>query len=263
MNRRPVIIVAYVLFAIVVITVPVVVFILALPEQASSATTTATQGTTGATTTATTTTTTTAITTTTTAITTTTTATTVANPDGLLIVGGLSEVAPELWSLEDSCLLRQFGGEGKIFSTLDTVEETVISCLAETCEKFEGGSWVPLANTVKRRTEHTSAVFNSQILLFGGSADPSSTEWIPLDGSQPYNGFAISPGRKNHCSIQPSSNIVILTGGSDTAGQTVTEVTIPDGTPRNLPGLISSRQYHACGSYQHQGTEVLMNLYLK
>ena len=263
MNRRPVIIVAYVLFAIVVITVPVVVFILALPEQASSATTTATQGTTGATTTATTTTTTTAITTTTTAITTTTTATTVANPDGLLIVGGLSEVAPELWSLEDSCLLRQFGGEGKIFSTLDTVEETVISCLAETCEKFEGGSWVPLANTVKRRTEHTSAVFNSQILLFGGSADPSSTEWIPLDGSQPHNGFALSPGRKNHCSIQPSSNIVILTGGSDTAGQTVTEVTIPDGTPRNLPGLISSRQYHACGSYQHQGTEVLMNLYLK
>ena len=263
MNRRPVIIVAYVLFAIVVITVPVVVFILALPEQASSATTTATQGTTGATTTATTTTTTTTITTTTTAITTTTTATTVANPDGLLIVGGLSEVAPELWSLEDSCLLRQFGGEGKIFSTLDTVEETVISCLAETCEKFEGGSWVPLANTVKRRTEHTSAVFNSQILLFGGSADPSSTEWIPLDGSQPHNGFALSPGRKNHCSIQPSSNIVILTGGSDTAGQTVTEVTIPDGTPRNLPGLISSRQYHACGSYQHQGTEVLMNLYLK
>merc|ERR1719239_974704 len=115
-----------------------------------------------------------------------------------------------------------------------------------------------LTSTSVNRKDHTSAVFNSEILLIGGSTDPSSTEWIPLDGSEARPGFTISPERKKHCSIQPLPNIVILTGGSR-AGQKVTEFTLPDGTPtRDLPELNLPREYHACGSYENQGKQILI-----
>ena len=140
--------------------------------------------------------------------------------------------------------------------TLDTVSNTVVSCLEEKCDKLVDSSWTLLTSTLVSRKDHTSAIFDSKILLIGGTSDPSSTEWIPLDGSEAYQGFTISQGRKKHCSIQPSPNIVILTGGSG-AGERVTEIILPNGTlERDLPSLSFPREYHACGSYEYQGKQV-------
>ena len=174
-------------------------------------------------------------------------------PDTLLIVGGAN--APEIWSPElDTCPLETF--ETKSSFTLDTVGTIVVSCLDDKCEKLDDGSWTFLTSTLVNRKEHTSAVFDSKILLVGGSTEPTSTEWVPLDGSESQIGFTISPGRKAHCSIQPSPNVVILTGGKGT-GDSVTEVILPDGTQtRDLPSLNSPREYHACGSYENQGIQV-------
>ena len=105
--------------------------------------------------------------------------------------------------------------------------------------------------------KYSSAVLNSEILLIGGSTDPTSTEWIPLDGSEAHLGFTINPWRTQHCSIQPSPNVVILTGGFLT-GDMVTEIILPDGTSTtNLPSLNSARLGHACGSYEYQGRQVV------
>jgi len=187
-----------------------------------------------------------------------TSTTTAPNPDGVLIVGDLSGSPPELWSHESSCLLDAFGNEAKNYLTLNNVNDVVISCLGDRCEKLEGGSWTLLTNTQVNRKDHTSAVLNSEILLIGGGADPSSTEWIPVDGSSAHIGFTINPGRRAHCSIQPSPNIVILTGGIGT-GDAVTEVILPDGTPTtNLPTLNFAREFHACGSYEYQGKQTLI-----
>ena len=174
-------------------------------------------------------------------------------PDILLIVGG-DDTHPEIWSPEfNTCQIETF--EAKSSFTLDTVGNTVVSCLEEKCDKLEDSYWTILTSTLVSRKDHTSAVFDSKILLIGGTAEPSSTEWIPLDGSEAYSGFTISP-RKKHCSIQPSPNIVILTGGSG-SGDRVTEMTLPNGTPeRDLPSLNVAREYHACGSYEYQGKQV-------
>ena len=252
MTRRHVIIAAFVFFAIVVIAVPTVVFIVALPEQTDNTTPT---------TTTTTTTTSTGITdtdipstsgtpnpaTTLTPIST----TTVKNREGLFIVGDLlSDHPPELWSPDHSCQLGQLGNQAMNSFTLNTVNKVVINCHSDKCERLdEVGSWTFLTNTLVNRKYHTSAVYKSEILLIGGTSDPTSTEWIPLDGSQAQNGFLINPGRVKHCSIQPSSNVVILTGGTGT-GNLVTQFVLPDGaSPTALPQLNVAREIHACGAY--------------
>ena len=254
MTRRPVIIAAFVFFAIVVIAVPTVVFIVALPDQTDNTPLTTT-------TTTTTTTTLTGITgtedpstsgtpnpaTTSTAIST----TTVKNREGLFIVGDLeTDHPPELWSPDHSCQLGQLGNQAMNSFTLNTVNKVVIKCHNDKCERLdETGSWTLLTNTLVNRKYHTSAVYESEILLIGGTSDPTSTEWIPLDGSQARSGFQINTGREKHCSIQPSSNVVILTGGTG-PGSLVTQFVLPDGTsPTALPQLNVAREIHACGAY--------------
>ena len=178
--------------------------------------------------------------------------------DTLLIVGDFWGSPPEIWSPEfDTCALETFGDETKEHFTLDNVDNIVVSCFKEKCEKLQDGSWTFLTSTLVSREHHTSAVFNSEILLIGGITAPTSTEWIPLDGSEAHLGFTINPGRVAHCSIQPSPNVVILTGGFET-GDMVTEIILPDGTTtRNLASLNSPREVHACGSYEYQGRQVV------
>jgi len=227
----------------------------------TTTTITTTTTTTASTTTIIATTTTTTTTSTTTTIATTTTTTSMPYPDALLIVGGWGRwgFPSEIWSPEfDTCALERFGDETKEYFTLENVENVVVSCLDHKCEKLERGYWTFLTSTLVSRSYHTSAVLNSEILLIGGSTDPSSTEWIPLDGSEARLGFTINPGRTHHCSIQPSPNIVILTGGTGT-WNLVTEIVLPDGTSTtNLPSLNSARQDHACGSYEYQGRQTLI-----
>ena len=256
------IIAAFVFFAIVVIAVPTVVFIVALPEQTDSTTPTTT----------TTTTTLTEITDTEDPLTsgtpnpaTTSTpisATTVKNREGLFIVGDISVHPPELWSPEHSCQLGLLGNQAMNSFTLNTVNKVVINCHNDKCERLdETGSWTLVTNTLVNRKYHTSALYESEILLIGGTSDPTSTEWIPLDGSQAHSGFLIDPGRERHCSIQPSSNVVILTGGRGTGtGNLVTQFILPDGASQTaLPPLNVPREIHACGAYDQVCASCIWN----
>ena len=93
-------------------------------------------------------------------------------PYALLIIGGvgiggIGEDTLEIWSPEfDTCVLEPFGDEAKYHSTLDKVDNVVVSCLEEKCEKLQDGSWTLLTSTLVSRWKHTSAVLNSEILLF-------------------------------------------------------------------------------------------------
>ena len=253
------IIAAFVFFAIVVIAVPTVVFIVALPEQTDNTTPTTTTTTTS-----------TGITNTEDPLTSGTpnpattatpiSTTTVKKREGLFIVGDLeSDHPPELWSPEHSCQLGLLGNQAMDSFTLNTVNKVVINCHNDKCERLdETGSWTLVTNTLANRKYHTSAVYESEILLIGGTSDPTSTEWIPLDGSQARSGFQINPGREKHCSIQPSSNVVILTGGRGTGtGNLVTQFILPDGvSPTALPPLNVPREIHACGAYDQVCTDI-------
>ena len=175
------------------------------------------------------------------------------NREGLFIVGDLeTDHPPELWSPDHSCQLGQLGNQAMNSFTLNTVNKVVINCHNDKCERLdETGSWTLVTNTLVNRNYHTSAVYESEILLIGGAGDEAktSTEWIPLDGSQARSGFQINFGREKHCSIQISSNVVILTGGLGT-GNLVTQFVLPDGaSPTALPPLNVPREIHACGAY--------------
>ena len=126
---------------------------------------------------------------------------------------------------------------------------------------------MPHCNTTHQRLHHTSAVHGGKILLVGGSASPTTTEWVNMDGSGEL-GFPLqSPGRQNHCSITlespvPRPRLLILTGGKDT-GALVTQYSLPNGdNAMSMPDLIEPRENHACGVYQtSEGSQVDLDFY--
>ena len=60
-----------------------------------------------------------------------------------------------------------------------------------------------LSSTVHCRYGHTSAVTSRGLLLVGGqqSASLTTTELVTMEGDS-MEDFGLSPGRKDHCSIQ-------------------------------------------------------------
>ena len=172
----------------------------------------------------------------------------------------MTETLPEFWSPYDATIHADVPGTPKAVKTLtlDAVENTIIACRDSACEKLLGGSWVHHSGTSHQRLQHTSAVHGGKILLVGGSAFPTTTEWINMDGSGEA-GFPLqSPGRQNHCSITletPPS--MILTGGKDN-GALVTQYSLPNGEVLGTTAdLIEPREYHACGVYQtSEGSQV-------
>ena len=174
---------------------------------------------------------------------------------GLLILGGSgTDTLPEFWSPYDATIhanLPDALNPPDTF-TMDAVGNTIIACHGSTCEKLSAeGSWVPHSNTQQPRWKHTSAVHEGRILLVGGSAFPTTTEWVNMDGTTEEGPFPLQdPGRQNHCSItleDPPS--MILTGGKNTGVQ-VTQYSLPNGDTWQLPDLTEPREYHACGVYQ-------------
>ena len=100
---------------------------------------------------------------------------------------------------------------------------------------------------------------DDRILLIGGY-DSSSTEWISVDGSPSQPGpFAVRHGY-DHCTIQVSSNLIVVTGG----GQTEKLVTIyhlsGNGDETVLTPLNQGRDDHACGVYQDVGGQQVRRL---
>merc|ERR1719341_1787164 len=110
--------------------------------------------------------------------------------------------------------------------------------------------------TASRRA-HSSATREGAVLLIGGSHS-HSTEWIPVDGSAAKPGpFTVRHGR-DHCTIQLSDDIIVVTGGWQTEAF-VTEYHLEDGTETALTPLGQPRLDQACGVYQDaDGQQVLI-----
>ena len=106
------------------------------------------------------------------------------------------------------------------------------------------------------RQGHSSAVLNDEKILLIGGQDSRSTEWIPVDGSPAQPGpFDVRHGAR-HCSVQISSDLIVVTGGYNTE-EYVTEyqLTGDDATETLLTPMIQPRQQHACGAYQGVGDQ--------
>lgn len=143
--------------------------------------------------------------------------------------------------------------------TANLVSGQPITCYGDSCEIYNNGQWDHLTETRSRRQGHSSAVRQDRILLIGGSAS-SSTEWISADGSPSQAGpFQVRHGH-DHCTIQLSADLIVVTGGRDTESY-VTEYQLSgnDGNETPLTPMSQSRRYHACGVYQGAaGQQVLL-----
>ena len=113
-------------------------------------------------------------------------------------------------------------------------------------------TWTKLVDTRSPRMLHSSAESEDRILLIGGSAS-NSTEWISVDGSPSQPGpFEVRHGHA-HCTVQVSSDLIVVIGGVDT-WDLVTEYQLTDdATETALSSLIIGREEHACGVYQEAG----------
>jgi len=201
------------------------------------------------------------------------------SPDGILVIGGHSESAEqsvEFWSPsnpeEGSCQLNDYPrymGEGP---TANLVSGQLVACNKDSCEifngkqvehKYKGSKWGRLTSTRSRRREQSSAVIgDDRILLIGGHYS-NSTEWISVDGSPSQPGpFDVRHGEA-HCTIQLSSNLLVITGGDRVAqdgtglagiGNLVTSYNMNgNGEETPLTSMNQGRWHHACGVYRDAG----------
>ena len=138
--------------------------------------------------------------------------------------------------------------------TANLVSDKLVACYENRCEIYNGGGeWNHLADTRSTRTYHSSAVSSDdRILLIGGSVS-RSTEWISVDGSPSQPGpFDVRHGQR-HCTIQVSSDLVVLTGGYETLEYVTNYDLTGKSAETTLARLKQGRYDHACGVYQGAG----------
>merc|ERR1719397_1419282 len=105
----------------------------------------------------------------------------------------------------------------------------------------------------------TAPGLENRILLIGGAVS-RSTEWISLDGSPSQAGpFEVRHGF-DHCTIQLSADLIVVTGGRGTESYvTEYQLTGNNGNETPLTPMRQARYEHACGVYQGAaGQQVLL-----
>ena len=177
----------------------------------------------------------------------------------------------EVWSAADpeqgSCVLNDYPREMMESPEVNLVSSHLVACYRDSCDVYHGcghhghhgcghhghhGSWQHLQNTRATRRYHSSATTEDAILLIGG-IDSRTTEWIPLDGSPAQEGpFTVRHGWE-HCTIQLSDDVIVVTGGSPLTEDLVTQYHLSDGTETPLTSMGQQRSGHACGAYQDIG----------
>jgi hypothetical protein len=185
----------------------------------------------------------------------------VAEDIGILVIGGYgasAERSVEFWSPTDpeegSCQLNDYPRRMWESPTANLVSGQLVACLSDSCEIYNGGGeWTHLVATSSSRYYHSSAMTgDGRILLIGGD-DSRSTEWISLDGSPSQPGpFDIRHGSRQ-CTIQLSSDLVLVTGGDGTEEYATEYKLTGNGDETPLTPMNQGRYYHACGVYQDAG----------
>ena len=188
---------------------------------------------------------------------------------GILVIGGQpSTQSVEFWSPSDSeegsCELNDYPilmyrGRGP---TANLVSGQLVACYDDTCEIYNGGGeWTHLADISSYRVFHTSAVKDDdRILLIGGFS--RSTEWISMDGSPSQPGpFDVRHGY-SHCTIQLSSDLILVTGGWDTFDFVTSYHLSGNGDETPQAPMNQGRYDHACGVYQDAGGQQVRRLWI-
>ena len=176
---------------------------------------------------------------------------------GILVIGGSASSGSrsvEFWSPanpeEGSCKLSDFQREMRYGPTVNLVSGQLVACYEDSCDIYNNRQWKQLTETRSSRINHSSAVKENRILLIGG-AESNSTEWISVDSSPSEAGpFEVRHG-PGHCTIQPSANLIVLTGGFGTDSYvTEYQLTGNEGNDTPLTPMRQGRAGHACGVYQ-------------
>ena len=188
---------------------------------------------------------------------------------GILVIGGTSSPFPsssaansvELWTPaapEESCTLPHYPRDMDYGPTVNFVAKQLVACNDDSCEKYDDNNgWTKIADTRDRRLFHSSAQHEDRILLIGGLSSgglsSNSTEWIPADGGDSQIGPWVVRHGRDHCTIQVSSDLIVVTGGVD-ADDYVTEYQLNgNATETEMTALITGRRRHACGVYREAG----------
>ena len=179
-----------------------------------------------------------------------------AQQSGLALVGG--DGSSELWAPgELNCSLPSLDRTVSGLS-LDSWGSSLVACQGDTCDQLTPSGWQHWGRTRYFRWYHTSAVTSQGLLLAGGRESLTTTELLPWEGGESREGFSLQHKRNGHCSIQPSPDTVILTGGEYTS--LVTEYSGlgagEEVTSRELPPLPTRRYFHACGCYSMGASQV-------
>jgi len=190
----------------------------------------------------------------------------VAEDFGILVIGGYNaytaQRSVEFWSPSDpeegSCQLNTYPRQ-MTDPTANLVSSQLVACYYDSCEIYNGGGeWTHLSDTISTRDYFTSAVREDKILLIGG-AHSRSTEWISVDGSPSQPGpFDVRHGY-SHCTMQLSSDLILVTGGRDTYDYVTSYQLTGNGDETPLTPLNQGRADHACGVYQDaDGQQVIL-----
>ena len=145
--------------------------------------------------------------------------------------------------------------------SVNFVQDTIVACYKDSCDKLQQGAWVKMADTRQNRSDHTSEVIGDSILLIGGTDSPTTTELVRVSGES-VEGFSLgTAGRREHCSVKISDGTVVTIGGFGSWSQ-VTEYMGIGGevTTRELPELLTGREQHVCGQYTAGETRVMAAL---
>ena len=185
-------------------------------------------------------------------------------PSGLVVAGGNpSDTSVEYWSPGSPALhctlpdlsTQMFGGP-----TLDFTQGRLVACFEDACDFLSTSTsgWQRLTTFGRWRMYHTSTSTSQGLLLVGGSRSSSTTEMVSVEDGETRAGFNLQHNRSDHCSIQLSDSVMVLTGGSYSLSL-VTEYSGLDQqevTTRELPSLLTGRWQHACGSYRVEDRQV-------
>merc|ERR1719507_2199100 len=187
------------------------------------------------------------------------------NTTGLLLIGERSfstSRSVEFWSPSDpeegSCQLNDYPREMDLGPTANLVSGQLVACLLDSCEIYNGGGeWTHLVDTISTRAFHSSAVKDDRILIIGGTYS-RSTEWISVDGSPSQPGpFDVRHGEQ-HCTIQLSSDLIVVTGGVGTYDLVTSYQLTGNGDETTLTPMNQGRFAHACGVYQDAGGQQVL-----
>merc|ERR1712130_398489 len=156
------------------------------------------------------------------------------SPDGILLIGSSSSASRsvEFWSPsnpeEGSCQLNDYPRRMNNGPTANIVSGQLVACSEDSCEIFNGG------------------------------VDSKTTEWISVDGSPSQPGpFDVRHG-DHHCTIQLSSNVLVITGGYRTEDLVTRYKMTGNGDETPLTSMNRDRYSHACGVYRDAGGQQVL-----